>query len=79
MAECTMGLCAGLALKYLIKQHYESQQAFADDYYTDLRTISRYINAGINKTSTIQEIADFFEMDFISFLELGKRCYTESQ
>ena len=71
-----MGLCAGLALKHLIKQYYESQQAFADDYYTDLRTISRYINSGISKTSTVQEIAEFFEMDFLEFLELGKRCYS---
>ena len=79
MAECTMGICAGLALKHLIKQYYESQQAFADDYYTDLRTISRYINLGINKTSTIQELADFFEMDFMTFLQLGMSCYENSQ
>lgn len=70
MNEISMQQVAGLYLKKLIQEHYDSQEAFAYDFGTDIRTISRYVNSGINKISTIQELADFFGIrfqDFFSF------------
>ena len=60
---------AGKKLRYLIQENYPSQEEFAFEYGTDIRTVSRYINIGINKVATIQELADFFG---ISFLDLFK-------
>ena len=67
MAELTQALKAGAYLKKLINKHYKSQDEFAVDYGTDIRTISRYVNNGINKVDKIQELADFFGVSFIDF------------
>lgn len=60
-------ILAGKHLKKLIKANYKSQQKFADDYGLDIRTVSRYVNEGINNVSTIQEFAEWFNVDFIHF------------
>ena len=60
---------AGEALRKLIQENYSSQEEFAYDYGADLRTISRYINNGINKINVIQELADFFGVSLISFFQ----------
>ncbi len=67
MSEITIQQVAGLYLKKLIQENYNSQEDFADDFGTDIRTVSRYVNNGINKLSTIQELADFFEVEFQDF------------
>ncbi len=61
---------AGEKLKRLIKENYKSQQDFADDYGLDIRSVNRYINNGITKLPTIQELALFFHVDFMYFLTL---------
>lgn len=38
----------------------------------ELRTVTRYVTKGISKMVTVEEIADFFEMDLLDFLRLGK-------
>lgn len=58
---------AGEILRLLIRQNYPSQEEFAYDFGTDIRTISRYINNGINKLDVIQELADFFHVEFVDF------------
>ena len=58
---------AGKNLRRLIQQNYSSQEEFAIDFGTELRTVNRYINSGINKVNIIQELAAFFEVDFVSF------------
>ena len=58
---------AGEVLRLLIRQNYPSQEEFAYDFGTDIRTISRYINNGINKLDIIQELADFFQVEFVDF------------
>lgn len=73
MSKGNYTMAAGLALKYLINKNYPSQQAFADDYGAEIRTVNRYVNSGIGKMDTMEEIADFFRMDLIPFLELGKK------
>lgn len=58
---------AGRYLRTLINENYDTQQDFAYDYGLEIRTVSRYINDGINKISVIQELADFFNVDFLDF------------
>ena len=60
---------AGETLRKLIQENYSSQEEFAYDYGADLRTISRYINNGINKINVVQELADFFGVSLISFFQ----------
>ena len=60
---------AGDFLRKLIQQNYSSQEEFAIDFGTDISTISRYINGGINKVNVIQELAEFFEIDIKDFFE----------
>lgn len=59
---------AGEVLRRLIQENYSSQEEFAYDFGTDIRTISRYINNGINKISTLQELAVFFHVSIVDFL-----------
>jgi len=60
---------AGMVLRHLIQTNYSSQEEFAYDFGAEIRTVSRYINQGINKISTIQELADFFGVPFTAFFE----------
>ena len=58
---------AGNTLRRLIQENFPSQEAFAAEYGLDIRTVNRYINEGISKIPTVQELADFFRVDFIGF------------
>lgn len=58
---------AGETLRRLIQENYSSQEEFAYEYGTDLRTVSRYVNNGINKVNIIQELAEFFNVSFTDF------------
>lgn len=63
---------AGEVLRRLIQTHYASQEEFAYDYGLDIRSVSRYINNGIGKVATIQELADFFHVDLIYFFTVAE-------
>lgn len=67
MNEVSYALIAGQKLKQLIKENYPSQEEFAYDYGAEIRTVSRYVNQGINKIDVIQELANFFNVDFTYF------------
>lgn len=58
---------AGKCLRFLIEQNYATQEEFALDYNADLRTVNRWINQGITKVDTIQELANHFGLTFIEF------------
>ncbi len=58
---------AGMMLRKLIQENYRSQEDFSYDYGMDIRTVSRYINNGINKIDVVQELAEFFDVPFIAF------------
>lgn len=58
---------AGKTLRRLIQENYPSQEEFSYEYGTDIRTVSRYINKGINKIDVVQELADFFDISFLEF------------
>ena len=64
MSELNAVKKAGDFLRKLIQQNYSSQEEFAIDFGTDIRTISRYINGGINKVNVIQELAEFFGVKY---------------
>ena len=70
MSELDLALCAGKRLRQLINENYSSQEEFAYDYGLEIRTVSRYINNGINKVNIIQELSDFFCVPFTSFFTL---------
>ncbi len=60
---------AGQNLRRLIQENYPSQEEFSYDYGLELRTVSRYINNGINKIDAIQQLANFFKVEFIEFFK----------
>lgn len=62
-------LLAGQNLRRLIKEHGLTQQTFADDFYTDLRNVNRWINNGIKDIDKIQELADYFNVSFFEFFK----------
>lgn len=67
MAELSYTLIAGQRLKQLIKENYSTQEEFAYDYGAEIRTVSRYVNQGINKIDVVQELAEFFNVPFEYF------------
>ena len=62
-------LLAGQNLRRLIKENGQTQQTFADDFFTDLRNVNRWINEGIKDIDKIQELADYFDVDFFDFFK----------
>ena len=60
-------MIAAAYLRKLIQKHYKTQEQFAYDYGIEIRTLSRYLNNGINKIDVIQELAMFFDVSFTDF------------
>ena len=67
MAKLTPQLKAGQKLRELIARDFESQEDFAFAYGCDVRTVSRYVNQGIEKVGVIQDLALYFNVDFMAF------------
>ena len=64
-----LGLVAGANLRRLIKESkYGTQEEFAFEFGTDVRTVGRWVNKGIKNLDTIQQIADFFDVDGFAVL-----------
>ena len=62
---------AGANLKRLIKNSkYRTQEEFAFEFGTDVRTVGRWVNKGIKNLGTIQQIADFFGIDALAFFSV---------
>ena len=62
------GLQAGTHLKSLIKESkWKTQEDFAFDFGVDVRTVRRWINQGISNIYTIWELAEFFDVDALTF------------
>lgn len=70
MTNMTPQQCAGLKLRQLIRENYSTQEEFALDFGLEIRTVNRYINKGINKIDTIQELAEYFKIDFREFFNV---------
>lgn len=69
MTQLSLRQKAGNALRRLIQENYATQEDFAYDYGLDIRSVSRYVNNGISKIDTIQEIADFFKVEYTEFFK----------
>lgn len=66
-----LSLIAGANLRRLIKESkYGTQEEFAFEFGTDVRTIGRWINKGIKNLDTIQQIAAFLKVDVFALLSL---------
>lgn len=61
--------CAGKKLKRLISENYSSQEEFSFAVGYELRTISRYVNQGINKVDTLQFFAEHFNVSISEFFD----------
>ena len=68
MNDKDAALFAGEVLRQLIKENFPSQEEFAYEYHADIRTINRYINEGIGKVRTLQELAIFFGISMKEFI-----------
>lgn len=67
----SLSLIAGANLKQLIKESkYKTQEEFAFEFGTDVRTVGRWINHGIDRISTLEQIADFFGIAVSDILSL---------
>lgn len=66
-----LSLIAGANLKRLIKSSkYKTQEEFAFEFGTDVRTVGRWVNNGIKNLDTIQQIAVFFDIDVLTLLSV---------
>ena len=62
-------LLVGKNLRRLLKECGLTQQAFADEIHTDVRNVNRWINEGLDSIEKIQEIANYFNVDFFEFFK----------
>lgn len=60
---------AGDNLKRIIKESvYKTQEEFAYSFGAEIRTVSRWLNNGIKNLDTLQEIAEFLDVDVLGLL-----------
>ena len=79
--EQRLSQIVGANLKRAIAlSEYKTQEEFAYEFGTDIRSISRWVNLGLNKIDTAEEIADFLGFAtlnlFIDGVEEEKLCIT---
>ena len=68
--EISLSLIAGINLKRLIRSSkYRTQENFAYEFGAEIRTVSRWLNAGVKNIDTLEEIADFLEIDVFELLK----------
>lgn len=64
-----MSQLAGKNLKRFLLEKHMTQADFADIIPTDVRTVNRWINNGIEKSSIIEELAILLGKDFFDFYQ----------
>ena len=68
--EVSLSLIAGINLKRLIRgSKYRTQENFAYEFGAEIRTFSRWLNAGVKNIDTLEEIALFLEVDVFELLK----------
>lgn len=64
---------AGENLKYLIKQtRYRTQEEFAFAFGAETRTLSRWLNQGIKDIDTLEQLANFLNINVLDLLTENK-------
>ncbi|MCQ2776409.1 MAG: helix-turn-helix domain-containing protein [Bacilli bacterium] len=69
MQTDSLSVKAGKNLKRIIKENGYTQEAFADEFGTDRANLRKWLSNGINKISTIEDIAKFFDIDVWDILK----------
>jgi len=60
---------AGEKLRLLLKENDLTQEEFSKLFGIDVRTCNRFINEGITKVATLEELATFFNTKISDFFE----------
>ncbi len=60
---------AGEKLRQLLKENNLTQEEFSELFGIDVRTCNRFINEGITKVATLEELATFFNIQITEFFE----------
>ena len=63
-----LGSVAGANIKRLMKGKGMTQEAFADAFGCDVRTVQRWVKGNIHDLRQLQQIAAFFGVDVFSVL-----------
>ena len=71
MQDDSLSARAGKNLKRIIKEQGYTQEAFADEFGTDRANLRKWLSHGINKLSTIEQIAEFFDISVWDILKQG--------
>ena len=71
MQDDSLSVRAGKNLKRIIKEQGYTQEAFADEFGTDRANLRKWLSHGINKLSTIEQIAEFFDISVWDILKQG--------
>jgi len=62
--KLSLNRIVGMNLKRMIRQsRYRTQEEFAYAYGYELRTISRWLNEGLDSLGKIEEVAEFLEIE----------------
>lgn len=68
--ELSLSLVVGKNLKRVIRSSkYRTQENFAYAFGTDVRSVSRWLNAGVKNIDTLEDIANFLEVDIFELLK----------
>lgn len=81
MEQKLLSEIVGINVKRAISlSQYKTQEEFAFMFGTDIRNVSRWVNQGVKKIDTADEIAGFLEFEtvnlFIDGVEDRKICIT---
>lgn len=58
--KLSLNKIVGMNLKRIIRQsRYRTQEVFAYEYGYELRTVSRWLNGGLDSLETIEDVAEF--------------------
>ena len=68
--DLTLSMIASINVKRLIRSSkYGTQENFAYEFGAEIRTVSRWLNKGIKNIDTLEEIANFLNVDVFELLK----------
>ena len=68
--DLSLSMIASINVKRLIRSSkYGTQENFAYEFGAEIRTVSRWLNKGIKNIDTLEEIANFLNVDVLELLK----------
>ena len=68
--DLSLSMIASINVKRLIRSSkYGTQENFAYEFGAEIRTISRWLNKGIKNIDTLEEIANFLNVNVLELLK----------